>query len=264
MIIKLILIFIFLFKLSYNIYIYQPNAFFDYIEEEKVEKKDLDDIIQKLSDGFEETYAFYTLSKNPPKTGYPDISHNKVDIKGELGKINTENKSFYSFLQDVLKIFGKIKDGHTLIIFSGIYNFTNRFYNALISFYLPVIFNIKNDINGIPRMYSKPNKNANLNKQFKNFQEMFKVIKETDKIPIKTINGKDPFDFFSKFGSEFMNIRNPHGYFTLIFNLINKAPLYRMPIYKENLTDFTVIYENDLSFKTDLLIISEQNIFSQA
>ena len=113
MALKYILIFIFLFRITYNIYVYRPNLFFEYVEEEKVDKSDLDNIITKLSDGFEEAYAFYTLSKNPPKTEYPDITYNKVDIKEELKKINTTDKSFYSFLQEFLKVFGKIKDGHT-------------------------------------------------------------------------------------------------------------------------------------------------------
>ena len=263
MAIKLVLIFIFLFKLSYNIYIYHPNLFFEYIEEEKVDKKDLDNIIKKLSDGFEEAYAFYTLSKNPPKTGYPDITHNKVDIKEELSKISTTNKSFYSFLQDVLKVFGKVKDGHTTMSFLGINNFTKTFYNSDISFYLPVIFNIKNDTNGIPRMYSRPNKNATLNKQFKNYQEIFEIINKTKNIPIKSINGKDPFDFITNFGGDFRNIRNPHGAFTRRFNDINKYHLGNMPLYKENLTNFTVVYENNLTFKTDLFIMSNKNIFQK-
>ena len=261
MAIKYILIFIFLFKLSYNIYVYKPNLFFKYIEEEKVDKNDLDNIINKLSDGFEEVYAFYTLSKNPPKTEYPDIIHNKVDIKEELKKINTTDKSFYSFLQDFLKVFGKIKDGHTTILLTGINNFTKIFYNSTISVYFPVILNIKNDTNGIPRMYSKPNINATLNNIFKNSLEVFEIVNSSIDSPIKTINGEDPFDFISKIGSEFIDVRNPHGSFTLKFNSINKAPLFIMPLYKENLTDFTVVYENDLNFTTDILIISEQNIF---
>jgi hypothetical protein len=258
---KYILIFIFLFKISYNIYVYRPNLFFEYLEEEKVDKSDLDNIITKISDGFEEAYAFYTLSKNPPKTDYPDITHNKVDIKEELKKINTTDKSFYSFLQEFLKVFGKIKDGHTSIYLTGINDFTQKFYNSSITFYFPVIFNIKNDTNGIPRMFSKPNINATFNKLFNNSLEVFEVVNSSIDSPIKTINGKDPFDFITELGSEFIDFRNPHGSFTLKFNNINKFPLYFRPLYKENVTNFTVEYENDLSFKTDLLIISEQNIF---
>ena len=261
MAIKYFLIFIFLFKISYNIYIYQPNLFFKYVEEEKVDKNDLDNIITKFSDGFEDVYAYYTLSKNPPKTEYSDIIHNKVDIKEELKQINTTNKSFYSFLQDFLKVFGKLKDGHTTILLTGINDFSDLFYKSAISIYFPVIFNIRNDTNEIPRMYSKPNINDNLNKQFKNSSKVFEVINSSIDSPIKAINGEDPFDFINKLGSEFRDIRNPHGSFTLKFNTINKTPLYLMPLYKENLTNFTVEYENNLTFKTDLFIMSDQNIF---
>ena len=261
MALKYILIFIFLFKITYNIYVYRPNLFFEYVEEEKVDKSDLDNIITKLSDGFEEAYAFYTLSKNPPKTEYPDITYNKVDIKEELKKINTTDKSFYSFLQEFLKVFGKIKDGHTTILLTGINDFTKIFYKSSISFYLPVIFNIKNDTNGIPRMYSKPNINTTLNNLFNNSLHLYEIINSSINSPIKTINGEDPFDFISKFGSEFRDVRNPHGSFTLKINSINKTPLFILPLYKENLTNFTVVYENDLNFTTDLFIVSNQNIF---
>jgi len=258
---KYILTFILLFKMSYNIYVYKPNLFFEYVEEEKVEKSILDDIITKLSDGFEEVYAYYTSSKNPPKSEYPDIIHNKVDIKEELKNINTTDRSFYSFLQDFLKVFGKLKDGHTAIFLYGINDFTKKFYNNSISIYLPVVFNIKNDTNGIPKMYTEPNKNDTLNNLFVNSSDIFEVINNSTNSPIKTINGEDPFNFISKFGSEFTEIRNPHGSFTKKFNIINKTPLYIMPLYKENLTNFTIIYENELNFKTDLFIISEKNIF---
>ena len=217
MALKYILIFIFLFKISYNIYVYKPNLFFEYIEEEKVDKKDLDNIITKLSVGFEDVYAYYTLSKNPPKSEYPDITHNKVDIKEELKKINTKDKSFYSFLQDFLKVFGKLKDGHTTILLIGINDFSKIFYNSSISIYFPVIFNIKNDTNGIPRMYSKPNINATLNNLFNNSLHVFEVINSSIDSPIKAIKGEDPFDFISNLGSEFRDIRNPHGTFTKKF-----------------------------------------------
>ena len=51
---------------------------------------------------------FISYQKILQKTEYPDITHNKVDIKEKLKKINTTDKSFYSFLQNFLKVFGKI------------------------------------------------------------------------------------------------------------------------------------------------------------
>jgi len=148
-----------------------------------------------------------------------------------------------------------------MVIQTGINDFTKIFYKSSISFYLPVIFNIKNDTNGIPRMYSKPNINTTLNNLFNNSLHLYEIINSSINSPIKTINGEDPFDFISKFGSEFRDVRNPHGSFTLKINSINKTPLFILPLYKENLTNFTVVYENDLNFTTDLFIVSNQNIF---
>ena len=261
MIAKFILIFISLCKLSYNIYVLKPEEFFKYIDEEKVDKAKLDDIIKKVSKGFEEVYAFYTLSNNPPKTEYPDITYNKVNITEELLKIDTTNRNFYNFYQDFVKVFSKVKDGHTTITFPEINTFTKRIdeYGAVI--YFPVIFNIKNDTIGNPRMYCKPNIKQPLNNLFKNSHDIFTTIENSKEVPIKAIKGRNPFDFIDELMSQFIGLRNPHGIFTLGFNMLNKIDLGLIPIYKENFTDFKVEYENGNNFQTDLLIMLKENIF---
>ena len=261
MITKFILIFISLYKFSNNIYVLESKDFFKYIDEEKVEKTKLDEIIKRISKGFEEVYAFYTLSNNPPKTGYPDITHNKVNITEELYKIDTNNRNFYNFYQDFLKVFSKVKDGHTTIIFSEINTFTKKIdeYGALI--YFPVLFNIKNDSNGNPRMYCIPNKKEPLNKLFRNNVKTFEIINRSKEVPIKAIKGRNPFDFIEELLSQFMALKNPHGTFTLCFNLLNRIDLGLIPLYRENFTDFKVEYDNGEKFETDLLIMLKENIF---
>ena len=252
MITKIILLFISLYKLSYNIYVLQPEEFFQYIDEEKVDKAKLDDIIKTLSKGLEEVYAFYTLSNNPPKTEYPDIT---------LFKIDTTNRNYYNFYQDFLKVFSKVKDGHTTIIFQGLNSFTNNLYKYKAGIYFPVIFNIKNDTNGTPRMYCKPNKDQPLNVQFKNSNKTFEIINKSKEIPIKKIKGRNPFEFIDEFISQFRALRNPHGSFTNSFNILNKIHLGFFPIYRENAINFKVEYDNGNSFETDLLILLKENIF---
>ena len=261
MIMKFIIIFISLCNLSYNIYVLQPDTFFKYIEEEKVEKYKLDDIIQRVSEGMEEVYAFYTLSKNPPKTEYKNIIHNKVDIKEELRKIDTTNRNYYNFYQDFLKVFAKIKDGHTTILFPGLNDFTKKFFKAKVSIYFPIIFNIKNDTNGKPRLYARPNKNETYNKLFRNSKYIFPTIEDNKEVPIKSIKGKDPFDFIDEFISQFIDLKNPHGSFTQSFNYLNDINLAFIPIYKENAINFKVMYDNYYSFETDLLILFKENMF---
>ena len=261
MIAKYILIFISLLKLSYNLYALNPEQFFKYVDEEKVDKSKLDDILKTLSKGLEEVYAFYTLSNNPPKTGYPDITHNKVNITEELLKIDTTNKNYYNFYQDFVKVFSKVKDGHTTITFKGLNSFTERLYKYEASIYFPIIFYIKNDTNGIPKMYGKPNKDIKLNRKFTNSDDIFNKIEKNINVPINLIKGKNPFDFINGFISQFAELRNPHGSFTQSFNMINKINLGLIPIYKENTTNFTVEYENGVKFETDLLFIFKENIF---
>ena len=261
MIAKYILIFISLLKLSYNLYALNPEQFFKYVDEEKVDKSKLDDILKTLSKGLEEVYAFYTLSNNPPKTGYPDITHNKVNITEELLKIDTTNKNYYNFYQDFVKVFSKVKDGHTTITFKGLNSFTERLYKYEASIYFPIIFYIKNDTNGIPKMYGKPNKDIKLNRKFTNSDDIFNIIEKNINVPINLIKEKNPFDFINGLISQFAELRNPHGSFTQSFNSINKINLGLFPIYKENTTNFKVEYENGDKFQTDLLFIFKENIF---
>ena len=258
---EFIIIFISLCKLTYNIYVLQPETFFKYIEEEKVDKKKLDDIIEKVSEGMEEFYAFYTLSKNPPKTEYKNIIHNRVDIKEELRKIDTTNRNYYNFYQDFLKVFAKIKDGHTAFIFPGLNEFTKKFFKARTSIYFPIVFNIKNDTNGIPRLYGSPNNNETYNNLFKNSIDIFPKIRNNKEVPIKSIQGKNPFDFIDELISQFMELRNPHGSFTQSFNTLNRINLAIIPIQKENIINFKVEYDNNDSFETDLLILFRENMF---
>jgi len=110
-------------------------------------------------------------------------------------------------------------------------------------------------------MNNKPNINTVLNNLINNSLHLYEVIISSIDSPIKTINGEDLFYFISKFGSEFTDVRNPHGAFTLKINSLNKTPLFILPLYKENLTNFTVAHENNLNFTTDLFIMSDQNIF---
>ena len=261
MLIKFILIFISLYKISYSIYVLQPKTFFEYVDEGRIEKYKLDNIIEKISKGFEEVYGFYTLANNPPKTEYEDVIFEKVNITEELSHINTANRNYYNFYQDFSRVFGKVKDGHTSIIFKNLNNFTKVLYEKGASIYFPVIFYIKNDTNGVPKVYCKKNKNETLNQQFVKKEEIFSVIEKNQEYPVKTIKGKSPFEYIDDLITPFIGIRSVHGSFTQSLNLINKLHIGIVPVEKENVIDFEVEYENGDHFKTDILFIFKENLF---
>ena len=100
----------------------------------------------------------------------------------------------------------------------------------------------------------------NIKKEFKNSKVIFDIIDNNEDIPIKSINGKDPFDYISEFGNKYINLRSPHANFFLKFHFLPELFLALLPFSLEELTNLTIIYENGISFTTDYLIKSSINI----
>ena len=229
----------------------------DSFNKDIVDKGELDSIIDKLSKIFEDFYAFYETSKNPPS--YNNYQ-NKVNIKEEFEKMKkAENRSFYSFYQDLSKLIGKLNDGHTHINFQNIHN-SKYFFNYTHEIVSPIDLYIKNVNNETTKMFGKLHLDQNLYKYFINNETVLKVIQDNLDVPIKSINSKDPFEYIEDFGSGYLNLRNPHGTFTLLFNLFNRASLSTLPLSIEKLTGFTVVYENDQTFTTDFIITYSKKI----
>lgn len=228
---------------------------FDYLKKEIITKENQEKIIDKLSNTFYEVYAFYEISKNPPNFD------NKVDIKKELKKIKTEKRPFYEFYQDLLKVISRLRDGHTRLLFRNSILFKQR-----IAFYNPISLEIKNNSKNETKVYGKLYLNDTYMKSFKKYtnkNEIKDVIINNSNVAIKRINGKNPFEYIDNFGKEFFDIRNIHGAFTYRFNSINKLPLAFLPLYYENLTNFTVEYENNQSFVTDYILMTTKNDITQ-
>lgn len=240
----------YLFKLTFNINIYKPKIIFSYFQKEKISSKDSKNIIDKLSNIFKELYAFNEIAKNPPNFNY------KVDIQEEFKKIDTsKERPFYEFHQDIMRILGKLKDGHTTLVF-------NKFnlFNESIVFCNPIKLEIRKNNKGNFSVYGKLYLNKTYMDEFRNNETIQKIVNSSLNVPIKSINGMDPFDFIDSFGDEFLNIRNPHGAFTFRYNIINRILLGFCPLSLDKLLNFTVVYENGKKFDTDYILITKNNI----
>ena len=99
-------------------------------------------------------------------------------------------------------------------------------------------------------------------KYFKNNIIIFPIIKKNENIPIKSINGKNPFDFISEFGNNYLDFRSPHASFIIKYYLYNNGLFDILPLTYEELTNFTVVYDNNKSFTTDYLILSKIDIYN--
>ena len=97
--------------------------------------------------------------------------------------------------------------------------------------------------------------NDTLNK-LRNNETVYKVILENYKLPIYSINGQDPFYYITNFGNEYSRLKSPYS--TFVYKLANykSYSLYSLPLSLEDLTNFTVVYDNNQTFTTDYLILS--------
>ena len=73
-------------------------------------------IRNSLSNILHDYYAFYEIAKNPLQPEFDLNYHNKVDLNKELNQLNTKNRDFYSFYQDLKKIITKQKISIFLLI----------------------------------------------------------------------------------------------------------------------------------------------------
>ena len=239
-----------------NLFIYTPERVFKYIETNgQMSKSDLDSIKSYLGKTFSDVYAFNEISKNPPQPDFDSEYYDKINIQNEINNINTDHGTFYTFYQDIKKVFSKLKDGHTDIEFNKPLLYLNK-----ILFFDPVELSIKNDTNNEIKIFATPNDliDDSIKKYFKNYEEVFNIINKNKDKPIKSIKGKNPFDYIRELCSKYYNLRNVHGSFTYNYYIHNRVSLNTCPLSLNDLTNFKVVYENEDSFETDFILGSEQ------
>ena len=253
--IKIFFLFLSLLDLSLNQFIYQPYEVIEYFNKEIYPKEKIEYIKNTLSNIFLNLYAFNEIAKNPPQPNFDKNYHNKVDIQKELKQIKSENRSFYEFYQDLKTAITKLRDGHVSFRFEKYVAIFSKF-----KYCKPLKLYIKME-NGNAKMYALTNINEIYKNKFINHENVFKVINNNLNTSIKLINGKNPFDFINEFGINYFNLRNPHGTFSKKFDDFKyNINLNYHPLKIEELTNFTVIYDNGDNFTTDFIISSEIDI----
>ena len=251
----MILFFVYFLGLSLNREIYTPNEIINYFNQIVIDPQILDNIKNNVAIILNDFYAFYEISKNPPQPNFDNNYHNRVDLKKEINDIQTNNVSFYKFYQDFNKALTKTRDGH---FYFDVFN-TSMILRKFV-FVSPIKLNIA-DINGTIKVIGINNIKEEYQKKFKNYEIIFKLISKNENTPIKSINGKDPFNFISDFGSNYMDFRSPHANLAYKHILTDTCHLSAFPLSIEELTNFSVVYENGDNFTTDYIIESDINIY---
>lgn len=64
----------------------------------------------------------------------------------------------------------------------------------------------------------------------------------------------DPFDYINSFGSNYNNLKSPYTTFIYKYMNHNNMSFYLYPLSIEDLTNFTVVYDNNQTFTTDFIV----------
>ena len=208
------------------------------------DEKILQFFVDSLSKTFNDTYAFNIISKNPPNQNY----YKKVDIVKLIQEIKTKNRSLYSFYQDLSNTFSLLGDSHIYL------NLTKylALYNE-ISFSQPLKLYIKMYDNK-PRFFGTPFHHKNFWQYFKNYTTVYNTINKNLNVQISSINGMDPFDYINSFGSNYNNLKSPYATFVYKYMNHNNMRFYLYPLSIDDLTNFTVVYDNNQTFTTDFIV----------
>ena len=139
--------------------------------------------------------------------------------------------------------------------------FQNFMYLNLILSQFAVVFPFKLELgehDGQPRIFCNHSFRNNINISFKiDYETINKTISKNKEVPIKTINNKNPFDYITDFAKDYFHLKSPHANFPMKYKIMKEPfSLNYYPLGIEELTNITVVYENNDTFVTDAIMFS--------
>ena len=222
-----------------KIYIsYEETSQINWILDEVVTENYCKGVIQRIQEILD-IYVFSDIAKKPPTIpGIPNYHHRKIDLKKELGKIQTSNRKFYDFYQNIQEVLHTVKDLHFNIMpFSTPNGEPIPQYIVCLPFDL-----IVKKYNNIFRIFIK--KNSYYNEFDSNIK---KFIDKHLNLPLKTINDIDPFDYIQNW-SIFGDSKNVHAQFT---NKIKEISNFNLASFPLNYSDMSL---NDYEFEDNQIV----------
>ena len=230
---------------------YEIEEIFNIFDNLSADESDLKLIIEAFSSFFKDIYAYNEVSKNPPQPSFDNEYHKKINIQEDLKKIKTKDTNIYKFYQELKLLFDRLGDQHLHILNDNLE--MNKVY-----FSDPLKLSIKIYENK-PRMFGEAKISSYDYSYFRNYEIVFKIIRNNINTPIKTINGKDPFDFITNFAGDYERLKSPQGTFRYkLFDHNDEQEFFDYPLSKEDFYNFTVVYENGDNFTTDYIIYSSK------
>ena len=234
----------------------------EYLKEEDTDTEPVTELYKNVSPDYmkgvindlislSESYVFSDIMKAPPEP----YNESGIDIKEELENITTDElRPFYEFYRDVKKTFSKFRDSNFEILGQ---NITLDGINVNFEDYricLPFKFYIdKKEDDDINKIYIKEYPECS---KYFNGSDV-ELIREANGSSVKSINGKDPFEFIKNFASDFYDMKNPNSGFALNIDSLHDTYLNYVPILPKELNTMTLIFDNDETLNTHYHVLKE-------
>ena len=229
--------------------IYQPEEFIEKLRSIPVNETLLSLAVENTAN-FLKHYIYYNISSNPPQPDFNDSYFNKLDLPNLFKDIKIKDTNYFDFQNEFLKKIFSLNDLHTRPYF---YLLPINQYYYICPVNLSTYYDNKTNT---PKMYASYSVSENNYAYFRNYKDVYNKITKNLNIPIRTINGKSPFDFIQNFAD--INLRNKHATYTFKQALYNRNNFY-IPVTLKDLCNFTIEYENDDIFETDYVIADFSN-----
>ena len=217
---------------SYNFFDQDTNECFNYIYSlyEDISETYVENIISnlvKIING----YVFLDVAQNPEIFKTKHSTHSPVDLISSLNNVKKENRQFYEFYREIREILGSTRDMH-LNIYSR-FSPNGKLLEGVTGC-IPFIYVIDKDpTDGKIKVFIEYFE-VIANFYNDNIKQYIK-IKSENKIPLKLINGKDPFEYIQNWGRNFFTVKSPHGHFSLVKKIIPAFYFNIFPLKPEEL-----------------------------
>ena len=226
------------------------NTIYQKMIEETVTEEYCTEVINNVIALLKEGYVYLDFYKSPikPKAN-ESYSIEAINLVSELEAIPRKNRKFYEFIRDIIKIVRKTGDGHLKFYPEKSPGGINL---GLCIFSLPFKFDVVDELDNEDYLKETylvitEKKNISNNEENNSSTEYAKYYNKK----IKSINGEDPFTFIVNILKDYNLTHNPQSDYTYISNSINEINIMELPLLKEELSNITIIFENDEKITVD-------------
>jgi len=239
------------FKYSNSIEFYSLEEIFKIINNLNETDENLNLVLENLSEILNKVYVYNEVSKNPPQPEFNKTYYTRINIQEQLKNINTKNANIYLFYRDIKLILNSLGDYHLNF---GINNILKN-----IRILEPFSYRIEL-YNNEYRIFVNLGVGEKLFSKYRNYEKIIDIIKNNTNIPILSINGKNPFDYITNFGGNIKKLKSPQASFRFKYISRNEQSLEEFPLTIEELSNLTIVYDNNDEIITDYLVYSMVNL----